>query len=73
MFNPWVRKIPWRRKGQPTAVFSPGKFHRQRTLAGYSPWGCKESDTTEQLTHSKKTKPKNNGCWQFDLWLLSLF
>ena len=46
-FDPCVRKIPWRRKWQPTPVFLPGKFHRQRILAGYSPWGCKESDTAE--------------------------
>ena len=45
-FDPWVRKIPWSRKWQPTPVFLPGKFHEQRTLVGYSPWGCKESDTT---------------------------
>ena len=48
-FNPWVRKIPWRRKWQPTPVSLPGESQRQRSLAGYSPWGCKESDTTEQL------------------------
>ena len=52
-FDPWVGKIPWRRKWQPTPVFLPGKFHRQRRLVGYSPRGCKEPDTTEQLTHSK--------------------
>ena len=46
-FNPWVGKIPWRRKWQPTPVFLHGKFHGQRSLVGYSPWGCKESDTTE--------------------------
>ena len=40
-FNPWVGKIPWRRKWQPTPVFLPGIFHRQRSLAGYSPWGHK--------------------------------
>ena len=39
----------WRRKWQPTPVLLPGKFHGQRSLVGYSPWGCKESDTTEQL------------------------
>ena len=44
---PWVGKIPWRRKLQLTPVFLPGKFHGQRSLVGYSPWGCKESDTTE--------------------------
>ena len=38
-FNLWVRKIPWRRKWQPTPVFLPGEFHEQRSLAGYSPWG----------------------------------
>ena len=35
-----------RRKWQPTPVFLPGKFHGQRSLVGYSPWGCKELDTT---------------------------
>ena len=49
-FNPWVGKTPWRRKRQPTSVFLPGESHVQRNLAGYSPWGHKESDTTEQLT-----------------------
>ena len=45
-FNPCVRKIPWRRKWQPTPVFLPGEFHGQRSLVGYSPWGHKESDKT---------------------------
>ena len=49
-FNPWVRKTFWMRKWQPTPVFLLGKFHGQRTLMGYSPWGCKMSDTTEWLT-----------------------
>ena len=40
-FDFWVRKIPWRRKGQPTLVFLPGESHEQRTLVGYSPWGCR--------------------------------
>ena len=44
-FSLWVRKIPWRRAWQPTPVILPGEFHGQRKLAGYSPWGCKESDT----------------------------
>ena len=44
-FDPWVRKIPWSRKWQPAPVFLPGESHRQRKLVGYSPWGCKESDT----------------------------
>ena len=38
-FNPWVRKIPWRRKWQPTPVLLPGKSHGQRSLVGYSQWG----------------------------------
>ena len=48
-FNPWVRKIPWRRKWQPTPVLLPGKSHGRRSLVGYSPQGHKESDMTEQL------------------------
>ena len=40
-------RFPWRRKWQPTPVFLPGKSHGQESLAGYSPWGHKESDTTE--------------------------
>ena len=40
--NPWVRKIPWRRKWQPTPVFLPGESHGQRSLASYRPWGSKE-------------------------------
>ena len=47
----WVRKIPWSRKWQPTPVSLPGKFHGQRSLAGCSPWGQKELDTTER-THT---------------------
>ena len=49
-FNPWVGKIPWKREWQPTPVFLPGKSHGQRSLVSYSPWGCKELDTTERLT-----------------------
>ena len=48
-FNPWVGKISCKRKWQPTPVFFPGKSHGQRSLIGYSPWGRKESDMTEQL------------------------
>ena len=46
-FDPLIRKIPWRSKWLPTPVFLPGKFHEQRSLVAYSPWGCKESDMTE--------------------------
>ena len=52
-FNPWVRKIPWRRKWQPTPIFLPEELRGQRSLAGYSPWGRKESGTTEKAyTHT---------------------
>ena len=50
---PNVRKIPWRRAGQPTLVSLPGESHGQRKLVGCSPWGHKESDTTEAATHER--------------------
>ena len=50
VFNPWVRKIPWRRKCQPTAVYLPEKSHGQGSLMGYSPKGHKELDMTEWLS-----------------------
>ena len=46
--DPWVGKIPWRREWEPTLVFSPGEFHSQRSLEGYSPWGRKESSPAPQ-------------------------
>ena len=57
-FDPWVGKIPWRRKWQPTPVFSPGKFHGQWSLVCYLPRGRKESDTTEWLHFHSQTKNK---------------
>ena len=59
-FDPWVRKLPWTREWQPTPVFLPGEFHGQRSLVGYSPWGGKESDTTERLTLSLQLKGFKN-------------
>ena len=50
--NPWVEKIPWRRKWQATPVFLPGQFHGQRSQAGHCPWGCKKSDMTDTQTHT---------------------
>ena len=50
MQETWVRKIPWRRVWPSTPVFLPGESHGQRSPVGYSPWGLKESDTTERLT-----------------------
>ena len=48
-FDLWVRKMPWRRAWQSTPVFLSGECHGQRSLAGYSSQGCKESDTTEHM------------------------
>ena len=45
--DPCIRKIPWRETWQPTPVFLPGESHGQKSVAGYDPLGCKESDTTE--------------------------
>ena len=52
-FDPWIGTISWRRKWQPTPVLLPGKFYRQRSLAGYGPRVHKELDTTEQVTHTR--------------------
>ena len=60
-FNPWVRKIPWRRAWQPTPVFLPGVSHGQRSLVGFSTWSHKELDMTKQLTVQ-----------YFSVWLNSL-
>ena len=49
-FYAWVREIPWRRKWQPVPAFLPGKFHGQRSLEGYNPWGLRELDPTEWLS-----------------------
>ena len=51
-FNPWARKILRRREWQSIPVFLPGEFHGQRSLASYSLWDHKESNTTEWLTHT---------------------
>ena len=60
-FNPWVGKIPWRRKWLPTPVFLPGKFHGEGSLEGYSPWGfqragddlaTKQQNPTHEGTHA---------------------
>ena len=71
-FDPWVRKISWRRKGQPTPVLLPGKFHRQRSLVGYSLWGLKELDPTERAHVCKHAHIQfghflrvTNYCWRF--------
>ena len=52
-FNPWVRKIPWRKKWQPTPVFLPEKSYRQRSPAGYSPVGSQGIRTEHSYRHIK--------------------
>ena len=52
-FNPRDRKTPWRRQWQPAPIFLPGESLVQRNLSGYSPWGRKESDTTEATQHAR--------------------
>ena len=56
-FDPWVKKISWRRKWQPTAVFLLGKSHRQRILVGYSPQGLK------RIGHDLVTKQQQKIQW----------
>ena len=58
-FYPWMGKIPWSRKWQPTPVFLPGTSHGQRSLTGYRPWGRKELDTTEH-THMSLVLQKSS-------------
>ena len=79
-FNPW--KIPWRRARSLCPVFLPGESHRLRSLVGYSPMGCKESDTTEQLymhacvcanfnhIHIHKNLEKYSSNYWWYLWLV---
>ena len=64
MFDPRVGKILWRREQQPTPVFLLEKFHGQRSLGGYSPWGHEELDTTE---HSHTLCVTESLCWVPDV------
>ena len=57
-FNSFIRKIPRRRKWQPTPVFLPGKSHGQRSLAGYSPSGHKELDLTKRLSNNNNSNKR---------------
>ena len=64
--NPWARKIPWRREWVPTPVFLLGEFHELRSLVGYNPWGHKELDATERLTHTHThTHTRGRGCGEY--------
>ena len=53
-FDPWVRKIIWRREWQPTPVLLPGESHGQKSLVVFSPWGHKELGMAGQLTHGHR-------------------
>ena len=68
-FDPWIGKIPWRRRWQPPSLFLPGRSHGQRSLAGYRSWGRKERDLTEYThthththTHTLSTAPPTPCC-----------
>ena len=58
-FNLWVRKIPQRKKWQAIPVFLPGKYHGQRSLEGYSAWGCR------RVGHDLATKQKQQYRWKY--------
>jgi len=60
-FDPWIGKIPWKRAWQPSPVFLPGESHGPRNVVGYSPWGCKESDMSEQITGETQKSIYTNG------------
>ena len=68
--DPWVGKIPWRREWLLTPVFFPGEFHGQRSLAGYSPWGCRVGQDRatntftfiRDITEVKWTDSSNHFC-----------
>ena len=57
-FGLWIRKIPRRRAWQPTPVFLPGESQGQRSLAGHSPWSCKELDMTEATDYTLMHTPQ---------------
>ena len=70
-FDPWVGKIPWRRKWQPTPVFLPGKSHGERNLAGYSPWVTKSQTWLSYWAHAhilKSVQP----LWEYIRSLLTI-
>ena len=69
-FDPWLEKTPWRRKWQPTPVFSPGKSHGERRLVGYSPWGHERfkydlETKQQQIKRREKIFFVFVQCWKF--------
>ena len=68
LFFLWLIKLNvpfWRRKWQPTPVLLLGEPHGQRSLVGYSPWGCKESDMTKRLSTAQHTIQRKSSCHSF--------
>ena len=82
-FDPWVRKIPWRREWSPTPVFLPGELHGKRSLEGYSPWGRKivRQDWATNTSifhfhvhiHRQWWGPPQTGNWEFLLKAFKYF
>ena len=68
-FNPWARKIPWRRKWKPTPVFLPGKSHGQRRLVGYSPQGCEGVGHSDLATKQQQYVHTTRYKWIFRRYL----
>ena len=70
MQETWVRLLgleePLEESMQSTPVFLPGEFHGQRNMAGYSPWGCKESDMTKQLSTTQCSKDRQKKNYRFE-------
>ena len=69
--SPGVRKVPWKRAWQPTPVSLPGESHGQRSLAGCSPWGQKESDTIEATQQARRRYrlQENEHAFHLEVWL----
>ena len=73
-FDPWVRKIPWRRERLPTPIFLPGEFHGQRSLVGHSSWGhrVEHNWVTNMFTFSLSEDRCSLLTWEFNLPFFSL-
>ena len=65
-FHPLIGKIPWRRAWQPTPGFLPGKSHRERSLEGYSPWGCRVRHDWSDSVLTVRKREKSTVLPRFD-------
>ena len=78
-FDPWVGKILWRRAWQPTPIFLPGEPYGQRSLVGYSPWGCRVVYKLNDLAcmhagyrrHRGRHGKREEYCSKFDVFIIS--